>query len=360
MKFHACILAGGTGTRLWPISRKNSPKQVKPFIDDKTLLQKTYERLLKAFDPDCIWISTNVNQKDFILQQIPEFDVTRLILEPERRDTAAAIGLAALMIHHADPDGSFIAVASDHHIIDEEEYARLLRNIGTFLETNHEHIVTIGIAPAYPETGYGYIKKGNVYEVIGEDDFYTVDQFTEKPEQILATEYVNSGEYLWNSGLFAAKTATMLSLYQEYSLDIYEKLIEMQGALGNANASEVVSQIYPQMKKISIDFAIIEKVKQIVVVPGNFGWSDVGNWNTLYDLQGKDENKNVTKGEVIAIHSESNLVYAQDKKIISLIGMDNFVVVDTPDALLICPRDRVQEVKKVVEELEKKEKKEFL
>ena len=134
----------------------------------------------------------------------------------------------------------------------------------------------------------------------------------------------------------------------------------MQGGLDTPQAMEVVKAIYPQMRKISIDFAIIEKAKQIVVVPGNFGWSDVGNWNTLYDLQDKDENKNVTKGEVITIHSESNLIYAQEKKIISLIGMDNFVVVDTPDALLICPRDRVQEVKKVVEELEKREKKEFL
>ncbi len=352
--FYASIMAGGTGTRLWPVSRKSTPKQVKPFMDDKTLLQKTYNRLLPKFGKDCIWIATNESQIPFVNKQISNFPSEQISAEPAKRDTAAAIGLATLRIFAKDPDASIININSDAYIIDEEEYLRIITEVEKFLEKNREYIVGVGISPTYPETGYGYIKKGKKLFESKKDTIYEVAQFTEKPGLTTASQYIASGDYLWNPTLFAWKAAKMLDLFKEHSPEIYNKLMEIEPFIGTDKEEQKISEIYPTMPSISIDYAIFEKAENMAVIPGNFGWSDVGNWKTLYDLQDKDDNKNVTKGDVIVHKSEGNLIYSQAEKVVAVVGLKNFVVVDTKEALLICDKDNAQDVKKIVNKLKDK------
>lgn len=358
--FYACILAGGSGTRLWPISRKSSPKQTQPFIDDKTLLQKTYERLTQKFSTETIWIATGQADKIFIDQQLPQFPKNQLSLEPARRDTAAAIGLATLLIHHADPNSSMININSDAYVVDETIYIDAISTLEQFLEDHPNYIAGLGIPPTHPETGYGYIKRGVKCEVRNTKfEIYEVDEFKEKPDLETAKQYLASGEYLWNPTLFAWKTSTMLELFEQYVPVIYQKLMEIQPYLGTGKQQEMIDTLYPEIEKISIDYAIFERAEHMAVLPVNFGWSDVGSWGALYNLQDKDSNGNVTKGDVVTVNAKNNIIYSQDKKVIAVAGLDNIVVVDTPDALLICDQKNTQQVKDIVEKL-KEENQQYL
>jgi mannose-1-phosphate guanylyltransferase len=357
---YASIMAGGSGTRLWPVSRKSSPKQVKPFLDDKTLLQKTHERLLGYFEPEHIIIATNEAQVGFIHDQIPAFPANQMFTEPFKRDTAAAIGLATLRLFVQDPESFMININSDAYIIDTKEYLRVIESVGLFLRTNPNYIVGIGISPTYPETGYGYIKKGVVLESNDKDTIYKVSQFTEKPDAMRAAEYISSGEYLWNPTLFAWKCSHMLEEFEKHAPEIYKVLMQIKPFVGTGQEAEMVKKYYENIPAISIDYAIFEKSEHMAVIPAQFGWSDVGSWRTIYDLQEKDKHDNVCKGDVITINSKNNLIYSESGKVISVVGLNNFVVIDTPEALLICDKNDTQSVKSIVNKLKDKNMDQYL
>jgi len=352
-------MAGGSGTRLWPESRKNSPKQTKTFSDGKTLLQKTFERLSLKFNQKDIWITTNQKHLKLIQEQLSKIPLGQYSLEPARMDTAAAIGLVNLKIYKQDPESSMVNINSDAYIANEKEFISSVDACEKHLNKNPKTLVGIGIIPAYPETGYGYIKKGKTAETINSKTIYAVDKFVEKPDKETAEEYLRSGKYLWNPTLLCWKTKNMLKLFEQFAPKLHEGLMEIYKYLGTDKEEEIIKKIYPTLPKTSIDYAIFEKAPQMAVLEADFGWNDVGSWNTVKDIQSKTLEENVTKGDVYLLDSKNSLVYG-NKKFIAGIGLEDLIVVDTDDALLICKKDKAQDVKKIITWLEDNKKENLL
>jgi len=346
-------MAGGSGTRLWPESRKNSPKQTKPFIDDKTLLQKTFLRLRNKFDATNIWVTTSEAQKELIYSQLPDLPKDQYSLEPAKCDTAAAIGLATVKIHALDQSSSMININSDAYIAKEDEFINCINIIEKSLENNPEYLIGLGITPNFPETGYGYIKMGKPLESIDRRQIFNVEKFVEKPDKETAEKYLEDGSYLWNPTLFCWKTETMLNLFKEHAKDIYDGLMEIHKYIGSDKEKDAIKEIYPSLRKTSIDYAIFENTTKMAVLEADFGWSDVGSWSAVKDIQKTD---NALKGNVKLIDSNNCLVYGNKDKFIAGINIKNLIVVDTDDALLICDKNSSQDVKKIVEYLKKEGK----
>lgn len=360
MKF--VIMAGGGGTRLWPVSRENIPKQVQPFIQDKTLLQVTYERLSIVFPIEDIYVSTNVAHKEIIKQQIPGLPAAQLILEPEKKDTAPAIGFAALHVLRDDPEAAFVTINSDAYIRDTTEYIRVLWLLETLVEKYKEKVILVGIKPSYPETGYGYIKMdGQVDQITNDlgsaDEIFKVERFVEKPDIEKAKQYVSQWNYLWNPALFCWKASHVLDLFKEHLPEHYEVLKQLQAVLDDRSA---VAKLFAQFEPISIDYGIVEKVSEMLVVPADFGWADIGHWRTIKDVLSDDAHENLVKGEHLGIDTEGSLIYNYSDKLVATIGLKNMVVVETDDILLVCPKERSQDVKQIVTELKKNNNKKYL
>jgi len=346
-------MAGGGGTRLWPESRKNTPKQVSAFFDGETLLQKTYKRLLHKFDKGDIWITTNISHYDSIKKQIPDLPENQYSVEPDKRDTAAAIGLATMILNTLDADSSMININSDAFIKDEESFINCIDSLELFLHKNPKCLAGIGITPKHPETGFGYIEKDTFLEEILGEKIYKVKRFVEKPDLPTAKQYLKSGKFLWNPTLFCWKTSYMLELFKTYAPAIYTGLMELKPYVGTPKFTKELARIYPQLEKISIDYAIFEKAPNMAILEADFGWNDVGSWSAIKEIQEKHPSDNVIKGNVLLLDSKNCLVYGYDKKIVAISGLQDMIVVDTKDALMICPKDRSQDVKQIVEELEK-------
>lgn len=356
-------MAGGQGTRLWPISRKNNPKQVCPFVDNETLLQKTYNRLLQGFAPEKIYITTSRDLKNSILEQLPSFPERNFSLEPCRRETAPALGLALIKIWHRDKNAIFVFINSDNHIENQNEFLIILNSAEKTIEENPNYSMVLGVKPSYPETGYGYIKIGesfNTNDVVRVNDIFKVDKFVEKPDLETAKEYVSSGNYLWDPTLIISRVDHYLNLFKKYLPETYERLMKIEKFIDTPQEKEIIEQEFPFMKKIAIDYGIREKEENVLVVPTDIGWSDVGNWRTVKDILTKEDGGNVIKANCVNIDSKNNLIYASSKKIVGAIGLENMIIVETDDALLVCPKDRAQDVKKIVADIEEKGFKEYL
>lgn len=341
-------MAGGSGTRLWPVSRQAEPKQVKPFFDNQTLLQKTYKRLKKGFSIKDIYISTNVNQKKYIKAQLPNFSEKNLILEPIKRDTAAAIGLAVITLARKNPKEIMAIVNSDHYIENEKEFNRVMRLTGRVAKEYPNNLVLIGLNPSYPETGYGYIKLNRQIKNFNGDKVFTVDCFKEKPDLKTAKRYLKNWAYLWNPAYFVFRVDKMLSLFKRYlpqQFNILKKIKESPVKLNKE---------FPKIKPISIDYGIMEKTKDLLCLPADFGWADVGHWRTVKDILSKRDGDNVIKGKYLGLESNGNLAYSYSNKLITTIGVKNMIIIETHDAILVCPKDKAQDVKKIVEKLKKK------
>ncbi len=354
------ILAGGGGTRLWPVSRKKNPKQAQPFIGSKTLLQVTYARQRKGFKPSDIFISSNFSQYKLIHSQLPQVPRRNFVLETAKRDTAPAIGLAATYIHKRSPQEIMMSVGSDHYIENEKEYLRLIRLAERTIRQYPEYSLLIGVRPSYPETGYGYIKINKLFQQVGDTEIFYGQRFVEKPDLATAKRYVKQWDYLWNTNMFCWRVDTLLGMFQKYLPQHYASLMRIHDAIGTKRERAVVTREFNNMQAISIDYGIMEKISKLLVIPASFDWADVGHWRTVKDVLSQKETDNITRGLHISHDSSGNLIYSYTGRVVATAGLHDMIVIDTDDALLVCPRDRAQDVKKIVEQLAKKKLDKYL
>ena len=347
MKKTALIMAGGRGERFWPRSRQSLPKQFLSLTDDgKTMIQLTVERILPLVNMEDIYISTNRAYKDLVQQQLPEIPEENILCEPVGRNTAPCIGLGAVHMQKKYGDGIMMVLPSDHLIKYTSIFVNTLSDACVVAEQG-PNLVTLGITPDSPETGYGYIK------FLPERPLgraFAVDRFVEKPNLETAKEYVASEQYLWNSGMFIWKISTILDNLREYLPEMYEGLGRIGDAVGSEEYEQVLEREFEAFSSESIDYGIMEKAKNIYILTGAFGWDDVGSWLAVGRIKQSNEFGNVINGNVVAVNTRNTIVQGGEK-LIATVGLSDLIVVDTPDALLICEKDSAGDIKKVLENL---------
>lgn len=356
-KYYGLILAGGRGTRFWPRSRKRHAKQVLAIgQEESTLIQQTVDRLRSMIPPERIWILTNGFVRDEIVRQLPDVPPEQIIAEPAQRNTAPAIGLAAHILSFVDPDAVFGVFPSDHVIGNPAHYLELL---GTaFRSAEQGNIAVLGVEPRWPETGYGYIEFP-ADEARSPGAVSRVVKFHEKPKQAVAEQYLAAGNYYWNAGMFFWRASTVLEAMRKY-LPKTATLICRLPPVNDPGFTAQLEQVFPLCEDISIDFAVLEHAKNVTGVPcDDFGWNDVGSWEAVYDLLPRDEDGNSSRSEIVVRSARGNYVDC-GHKMVALIGVENLIIVDTPDALLVATRSRAQEVGDVVKMLEKMGRDELL
>ncbi len=353
----ALVMAGGGGTRLWPKSRENNPKQMHALAGERPLVQEVTDRLARIVGSDNVFIMTNSHHAEAI-RAIMSCRPDMILIDPFRRDTAPCIGLAAVYLSRIDPHSVMGVFAADHFIGDEEAFARVVR-AGAEL-AGDGHVVTLGIRPTGPETGYGYIEFDQPFGSVQGVDVYHATRFVEKPDLEKAKEYCASGQYLWNSGMFVWSIPTVFSLFERYLPEVYEGLMRIRDAISTDKEERVLLHEYERMQRISVDYAIMEKLDDILVIPGDFGWNDIGSWATVHEIAPADEEGNLVKGLHVGIDTSNSLIMGRDGKVIATIGVDGLVIVDTEHGLLVCPNDRTQDVKKIVDRLKERGLDDFL
>ena len=347
--YFALIMAGGSGTRLWPLSRQARPKQALRLMGDRTMFQLAVERLDPLFPPDRILVVTAAEQVGTLLQQAPQLPGGNFIVEPLQRGTASAIGLAALYLRRRDPDATMAALTSDHYIADRELFQRVLSAAQQVAQQGH--LVTLGIQPTFPSTGYGYIERGELLMEMDRLTAYRVSAFREKPDVNTAEAFMADGLHTWNSGMFVWRVDRILDEMQKQMPRFYEQLMQIDAAMGADRESWVLSYVWPRVAAQTIDYGIMECAEDVAVIPANIGWSDIGSWATLLDILPSDQDGNVViYADHMAVDTKQTLVYGNNR-LVATLGVANLVVVDTDDVLLICSRDRAQDVKKIVEKL---------
>jgi mannose-1-phosphate guanylyltransferase len=358
MNLYAIIMAGGVGTRFWPLSRKKSPKQFLPIISEATMIEETVNRLRPLIPIQNITTIANAEQSRRIKNDIPDIPEENVLVEPQGKNTAPSLLLATAQIHLLDPEAVCAALPADHLIADGELF-RKKGEAGALAAAERDSLVTFGIPPTFPSTGYGYIQfsRDNPEEIQGEK-FYSVQEFKEKPAYETAKLFCDAGNYSWNSGMFLWKADAFSNKLKEYAPDWYRFWELICPALEEENEIKIKA-IFEKIPSTSIDYALMEKAKGVLMCEGNFGWSDVGAWSSLGDIWAKDKNRNALKGETLILDSEDCLVYNPDK-LTALVGVKDIIIVDTPDALLICRKDQDQRVKEIVSELKKKGRSEYL
>ena len=354
---HAVILAGGSGTRLWPASRTAKPKHLLTFEPPQTLLQATLERLADLVPLDRTWIVTNRSQSEQIAQPLPHFDADQIWAEPVARNTASSIGWAAVKLRQIDPDAAMVVLPADHIIKPASVFCETLQCAANIVEQSPETLVTIGIKPTFPATSYGYIQRGEVLQT-STCFAYHVRRFCEKPVQQIAEQFCQSGEYYWNAGIFVWKVETILELLHRFEPATGKQLDEIANALGTPEEYHVTEKAFQKMKSISIDYAVMERAENVTVLEAAFDWNDVGTWTALDRLYAnqKDEQGNLTvDSQVLAIDSMGCTVRCDNPEhLVALIGLHDIVVIQTADATLIARKDQEESVRRIAEELKKK------
>ncbi|MBX2992169.1 MAG: mannose-1-phosphate guanylyltransferase [Bacteroidetes bacterium] len=357
------IMAGGIGTRFWPRSREKSPKQLLEIIGKGTLIQNTAKRFNNFVPKGNILVVTNRNQKTLAAKQLEEVLIKedQIIAEPVGRNTAVCIGLAALHIRRRDPNGVMIVLPADHLIENTIEYERVIR-LAVEIAQDSDNLITVGIKPQYPETGYGYIQMFNEegeHNPFFSRGVFKVKTFAEKPTLHVAEKFLASGDFLWNSGQFVWRADLILKKLEEFLPDLYAELMKVDETIGTTQYNATLEKVYGIIRGISIDYGVMEKAKDVYVIPGNFGWSDIGSWDEVFKMSGKDEQGNSITGSVIQKDTQNCYIYSQNK-VIATVGVEDLIVVDTGDALLICKRGMSQEVKDIADYLKRKQMNEYL
>ncbi len=357
------IMAGGIGTRFWPRSREKSPKQLLEIIGKGTLIQNTIKRLAGFLDVRNCFVVTSRAQKPLASKQLEvlHIDEEKILVEPMGRNTAPCIGLAALHIRRLNPNGVMVVLPADHLISDLQEYERVIR-LAVEIAKESGSLITIGIHPTYPETGYGYIQMYN--EDGANNPFFSrgvfrVKTFAEKPSLQVAEKFLASGDFLWNSGQFVWRVDVILKKIEQLLPELHAELMRVDAAMGTSQYAPALEKAYGVIRGISIDYGVMEKTDDVYTIPANFGWSDIGSWDEVYRMSGKDEHGNSITGAVIPLDTTGSYIYTQGK-LVATIGVEDLIIVNTDDALLICKRGRSQDVKEVADYLRRKQMDQYL
>ncbi|GIL12130.1 MAG: mannose-1-phosphate guanylyltransferase [Chloroflexota bacterium] len=348
--YYALIMAGGGGTRLWPMSRQDMPKQLLPLVEDVSMFKVSVDRLAPLFAPEQIYVVTGRKYVDIMHAQAPEIPAQNFIVEPYGKNSGPAAALGLTVIQKRDPQAAVVILTADHHIQDKEKFRAVL---AAAHEVAHRgYIVTLGISPSYPATGFGYIRQGDKLCDVDGFSCYVSRGFTEKPNAVTATTFLASGEYSWNSGMFIWTAQQAMAEFARQQPDMHAGFMKLQLSVDTPEFEERLEDIWQQIKDISLDYAVMEGAEKIAVIPVDIGWNDVGSWASLYEVLKLDKFGNGFKGrqpERVILDTRGTLVYSD--KLTVTIGVQDIIVVETPDALLICHKDRAQDVKEVVNHL---------
>jgi mannose-1-phosphate guanylyltransferase len=350
-------MAGGIGTRLWPLSRRDRPKQALQLIGERTMFEHAVDRIAPLIQPEHIFVVTGAEHAAILSAQAPELPPENFVVEPAGRGTAPCIGLGAIRLHRQEPEAVMAVLTADHFISKIDHFRRALAAAAQIAQEGH--LVTLGIRPSFPSTGYGYIKQG---ASLGEVDGFRVfgaERFTEKPGSETAIHMVESGEYSWNSGMFIWRVDRIMEEFQRQMPDFYVQLVEIEAALGTPGYEAALERVWPQVARQTIDYGVMEGAEDVAVIPVDIGWSDVGSWASLMELLPVDEGGNTIVGPHVGVDTRDTLVFGRDR-LVATIGLDGLVIVDTGDALLVCTREREQEVREIVRELERRDEKRYL
>jgi mannose-1-phosphate guanylyltransferase len=355
---YVAIMAGGIGSRFWPMSRSNYPKQFLDILNvGKTLIQQTFERYSKVVPPENIYIITSQEYVPIVKKQLPLVAEDNILAEPSKKNTAPCVAYISFKLMKKDPKAVMIVAPSDNLILEDDEFKKTAEKALDFVD-HINALVTIGVKPTHPNTGYGYIQHEDIAPVTG---IYKVKTFTEKPNKELATAFIASGDFLWNAGIFTWKVKNILTAFEKHLPEMYEVFAAEKSKFNTAEEKEAIEQIYPQCTNISIDFGIMEKAENVYVIPASFSWSDLGTWNGAWDNMDKDYFGNAVAGKnVMVIDANNCMVHVPDNKLVLLQGLHDYIIVDTKDVLLICKKDQEQEIKEYVAEIKRNKGDKFL
>ena len=350
---HAVIMAGGSGTRFWPASRKAMPKQLLRLSGDETMIQGTLHRVTAGdwIAAENCWVVTNAAQAETTAEQLAELPRGQLLVEPCGRNTAPCIGLAAVHLLHKDPDAVMLVMPADHVISPDAVFQQAAEAAQRLLETNPNTFMLFGVRPHYPATGFGYIHRGAAISDSAVDAF-RVQAFKEKPDQSTAQEYLDSGEYYWNCGIFVWRAQAILDALQQFEPEIHALLLEIAASIGGEREAATLKELFPRMTSISVDYAVLERAEQVAVVEAPFDWDDVGSWYALPRLLGSDARGNTVDGTHIGIDTKNCIIRGDENHLIATLGMEDCIVVHTPDATLVARKDDENAIKELIAKIE--------
>lgn len=348
---YVAIMAGGIGSRFWPMSRTNFPKQFLDILNTgKTLIQSTFDRFAAFIPVENIYIVTSDTYKDIVMEQLPLLNPDNILCEPSRKNTAPCIAYISYKLLQLNPDANLICAPADHLILEPEKFQETCLSALQFT-SNIKALLTLGIKPTNPNTGYGYIQ---FEQLAVSENVYKVKTFTEKPDRDLAKTFVASGDFLWNAGIFVWQIKNIVKAFENFLPELHELFSNELESFNTEDEGNAIDRIYPQCVNISIDYGIMEKADNVYVIPASFGWSDLGTWASAYDTIEKDYLENAVAGNnVMIIDATKNMVHADNKKLVLLQGLEDFIVVDTKDVLMICKKDKEQEIKEYVAEVKR-------
>ena len=357
---YTVIMAGGKGTRFWPLSTEDQPKQLLSLVGNRSLLQQTVARITLLMPLEDIYVVTGGSLVSATKRHLPDLPSENIVAEPVGRNTLPCIGLAALYLKKREGGDAVMVVLPADSVIQHQQRFRKLLQYAENIAANDNVLITFGVPPTRVETGYGYIHLGAAAHTADDLQAFQARQFVEKPDRETAEKYLESREYLWNSGMFVWRVDVILNAIKTYQASIYQKLMEIDAAIGTANEAEAISHAYSQMEGISIDYGVMEKAKEVLVIPADIGWNDVGGWGAMHELCERDTSGNTVRGKHIGIDTQDCIIFNQtaqnpdviEGKLIATIGVSDLVIVESEHAVLVCPIDRVQEVKDLVEKLE--------
>lgn len=355
---YVAIMAGGIGSRFWPKSRTSYPKQFLDILNSgKTLIQWTFERYTKFIPTENIYIVTSEEYVDIVKEQLSGINPDNIVAEPSRKNTAPCVAYISYKIAQKDPEASLVVAPSDHLVLDTDTFEKVTLQALDFA-AHMKSFVTLGIKPSYPNTGYGYIQ----HEVLPvADNIYKVKVFTEKPNLEIAKTFIASGDFLWNAGIFIWQVSSIIKAFEKYQPEMNELFAAEKDKFNTPAEKEAIERIYPQCTNISIDYAIMEKADNVYLIPASFGWSDLGTWNSAYDNLEKDYLGNAVAGDnVMIVDTTKCMISAPHNKLLLLQGLDDFIVVDTEDVLLVCKKDKEQEIKEYVAEVKRNKGEQYL
>ena len=349
--YNVAIIAGGIGSRLFPLSTNARPKQFLDLLDTgKTLIQSTYERFASFIPPENIYVITSNEYVNIVKMQLPALPLQNILGEPSRKNTAPCIAYISHKLKQKDPQALLVVAPSDHLILDTIAFKKVCLEALAFVG-KHNALITLGIKPSFPSSGYGYLQMG---EHAVSDNVYKVKTFTEKPSKELASTFLASGEFLWNAGIFVWQVKNILGAFEKHLPEMHEVFAAEQQHFNTPAEADAINRIYPQCTNISIDFGIMEKADNVYVIPSDFGWSDLGSWSTCYENLEKDYFENAVAGDnVIVFDTHRCMIHNQKEKLIVIEGLEDFIVVNTDDVLLICRKEKEQSIKEIVAEVKR-------